>query len=106
MTHIFDSSYFLIKSSPNTPYSEFSQHQHIMISRRSTYNLCLPKKLFLQKNSTSPIHATRYATTDTDHVLGVHVDSQNPNTHDLLADLFMNQPVGCFAKKEVKYVDC
>ena len=53
--------------------------------------------LFLQKNSTYPIHETRYATTDRDHVLGVHVDSQNPNIHDSLADSFMNQPVGCFA---------
>ena len=51
-------------------------------------------KLFLQKNSTSPIHATPYATTDTDHVLGVHVDSQNPKIHDSLADSFMKQPVG------------
>ena len=50
--------------------------------------------LFLQKNSTSPIHATRYATTDIDHILVVHVDSQNPNTHDSLSDSFMNQPVG------------
>ena len=56
-------------------------------------------KLFLQKNSTSPIHATRYATTDMDHVLGVHVDSQNPKINDSLSDSFMNQLVGCFAKK-------
>ena len=56
-------------------------------------------KLFLQKNSTSPIHATRYATKYMDNVLGVHVDSQNPNIHDSLADSFMNQPVGWFAKK-------
>ena len=39
-------------------------------------------KIFLQKNSTSPIHATLYETTDTDHVLGVNVDIQNPNIHD------------------------
>ena len=39
-------------------------------------------KRFLQKNSTSPIHATGYATIEMDHVLGVHVDSQNPNIHD------------------------
>ena len=26
MTHIFDSCYFLIESSPNTPYRDFSQH--------------------------------------------------------------------------------
>ena len=56
-------------------------------------------KLFLQKNSTSPIHATLYATTDMDHVLGVHVDSQNPNINDSLSDSFLNQLVGCFAKK-------
>ena len=43
-------------------------------------------KLFLKKNSTSPIHATRYATTDMDHVLGVHVDSQNPKINDSLSD--------------------
>ena len=34
-----------------------------------------------------------------DILLGVHVDSQNPNIHDSLYDSFMNQPVGCFAKK-------
>ena len=38
--------------------------------------------LFLQKNSTPPIHATSYATTDMDHALGVHVDSHNLNIHD------------------------
>ena len=67
------------------------------------YNLYLvpPRnKLFLQKNSTSPIHATRYATTDMDHVLGEYVDIQNPNIHDSLSDSLMNQPVGCFAKKK------
>ena len=41
-----------------------------------------------------------------DHLLGVHVDIQNPRIHDSLADLFMNQPVGCFAKKEVESLDC
>ena len=41
-----------------------------------------------------------------DHVLGVHVDSQNRNINDSLSDPFMNQPVGLFAKKEVKSVDC
>ena len=56
-------------------------------------------KLFLQKNSTYPIHANRYANTDMYHVLGVHLDIQNPNIHDSLDDLFMNQSVGCFAKK-------
>ena len=40
------------------------------------------KKIFLQKNITSPIHETRYETTDMDHVLGVHVDNHNPNIHD------------------------
>ena len=39
-------------------------------------------KLFLQKNSASPIHETLYATTDMDNVLGVHVDIQNPKSHD------------------------
>ena len=43
-------------------------------------------KLFLQKNSTYPIHATRYATIDMDHILVVHVDSQNPNISYSLAD--------------------
>ena len=62
--------------------------------------------IFLHKNSTSPIHATHYAAIYMDHVLGVHVDSQNPNIHYSLSDSFMNQPVGCFAKKEVKSVDC
>ena len=51
-------------------------------------------KQLLQKNITSPIHATRYATTDMDHVLGVRVDSHNTKIHDSLADSFMNQPVG------------
>ena len=62
--------------------------------------LVSPKnKLSPQKNSTSLIHADRYATTDMDHVLDVHVDSQNPNIHYSLSYSFMNQPVGCFAKK-------
>ena len=39
-------------------------------------------KLFIQKNSTSPIHANHYETTDMDHVLGVHVDSHNPKIND------------------------
>ena len=39
-------------------------------------------KLLLQKNSTSPIHASCYATTYMDHVLGVHVDSHNPKIND------------------------
>ena len=56
-------------------------------------------KIFLHKNSTSPIHTTCYATTDMDIVLGVHVDSQKPNIHYSLSDSFMNQPVGCIAKK-------
>ena len=64
------------------------------------------KKLFLQKNSTSPIHATRFPNTYMDHLLDVNVDSQNPNIHDSLSGLFMNQPVGCFSKKEVKSIDC
>ena len=51
-------------------------------------------KLFLQKNNTSPIHATRYATTDMDHVLGVHIDSHNSKINYSLSDSFMNQPVG------------
>ena len=55
-------------------------------------------KLFLQKNSTSPIHATCYSTTDMVHVLGAHVDSQNPKIHYSLSDSFMNHRVGCFAK--------
>ena len=62
--------------------------------------------LFLYKKITSPIHSTRYANTDMDHVLGVHVDGQNPKIHDSLSDSFRNYPVGCFAKKEVKYVYC
>ena len=41
-----------------------------------------------------------------DHVLSVHFDSQNPKINDSLYDSFMNQPVGCFAKKEVESVDC
>ena len=63
-------------------------------------------KVFLQKSSTGPIHKTSYATIDTDHVLGVHVDSQNPKFHDSLSDSFMNQLVGYFKKKELKSVDC
>ena len=50
------------------------------------YSVPPKNKLFLKKNSTSPIHATRYATIDMYHVLGVHVDSQNPNIHDSLSD--------------------
>ena len=34
-----------------------------------------------------------------DHVLGVHVDSQNPNINDSLSNSFMNQLVSCSAKK-------
>ena len=34
-----------------------------------------------------------------DHVLGVTVDSQNPNINESLSDSFMNQLVGWFAKK-------
>ena len=56
-------------------------------------------ELFLQKNITSPIHANIYAATNMDHVLGVHIDIQNPNINDSLSDSFMNQLVGCFAKK-------
>ena len=62
--------------------------------------------LLPHKNSTSAIHATCYATIDMDHVLSVNVDSQNPKIHYSLSDSFMNQPVGCSAKKEVKSVDC
>ena len=50
-----------------------------------------PRKKSLQKNITYPIDATRYATTDMDHVIGVHVDSQNTNINDSLSDSFMNQ---------------
>ena len=57
------------------------------------------KTIFLQKNITYPIHATCYATTDMDHALGVHFDSQNQNIYDSLYYSFMNQLVGCFAKK-------
>ena len=57
---------------------------------------------FLHKIITSSIHETRYATTDMYHVLGVNVDSQNPNIHDLLSYSFMNQPVGWFAKRRCK----
>ena len=64
------------------------------------------KKLSPQKNNTSPVHAARYATTDIDHVLGVNVDIQNRNIHDSLSNSFMNQPVVCSAKKEVKSVYC
>ena len=56
-------------------------------------------KLFLKKNSIFPIHETRYATTDMDHVIGVHVDSHNPKINDSLSYSFMNQIVGFFAKK-------
>ena len=56
-------------------------------------------KLPLQKNSDYPTHATRYSTTYMYHLLGVNVDSQNPNINYSLSDSFMNQLVGCFAKK-------
>ena len=63
-------------------------------------------KLFRQKNITYPIHATRYATTYMDHLIGVNVDSQNPNIHDSLSDSFINQSISCFARKKFKSVDC
>ena len=77
---------------PLMPTSAYGKQEHL-------YLVPPRNKLFLQKNSTSTIHETRYATTDMDHVLGVHVDSQNPNINDLLFDSFLNQLVGCFAKK-------
>ena len=39
-------------------------------------------KLFLQKNSPSPIHANCYETTDMYPVIGVHFDIQNPKIND------------------------
>ena len=62
-----------------------AEHLYLVMTRN---------KLFLQKNSVSPIHTNRYATTHMDHVLAVHVDSHNSNIHDSFSDLFMNQPVG------------
>ena len=59
-------------------------------------------KLFLHKKIKSHIHAARYETTDMDNVFVVYFDSQNPKIHDSLSDSFMNQPVGCFAKKRVQ----
>ena len=56
-------------------------------------------KLFLQENSTSPSHATCYATTDMDNILAAHDDIKNPKIHDSLSDSFTNQPVFCLAKK-------
>ena len=50
------------------------------------YLLPTRNKLVLKKNITYPIHATCYATTYMDILLGVHVDSQNPNIHDSLYD--------------------
>ena len=70
-----------MKTFMSTSYDGKEEHLYLVPTRI---------KLFLHKNSTSPIHATRYANTDMYHVLGVHVDSQNPNIHDSLADLFMN----------------
>ena len=74
------------------PTSAYCKEEHL-------YLVPPRNKLFLQKNSTSSIHATRYATKYMDHVVGVHVDSKNPKINDLLSDSFMNQPVGCFKKK-------
>ena len=47
-------------------------------------------------NKKSPIHACRYAVTDKNHVLNVHVDSQNPRDNITLPNYYMNQPVGCY----------
>ena len=80
------------------PISSDGKQQHL-------YLVPPRNKLFLKKNSTSPIHATFYETTDMDPVLGVHVDSQNPKINDQFSDSFMNHIVGCFAKK-IKSVDC
>ena len=63
-------------------------------------------KLFLQENSTSTSHETCYATIYMYHVLSVHGDIQKPKIHYSLSDSFINQPVSCFTKKEVKSVDC
>ena len=63
------------------------------------YIFPLRNKLFLQKNSISPIYAARYATTDMDHVLGLHVDIHNPKIHYSISNSFLNQQVSCFAKK-------
>ena len=70
------------------------------------YLVSTRNKLFLHKNSTSPIHETRYATIYMYHVLSVHGDIQKPKIHYSLSDSFINQPVSCFTKKEVKSVDC
>ena len=79
-----------------TPISANGKEEHL-------YLVPPRNKLSLQKNSTSPIHATCCATKYMDHVLGVHVDSKNLKIHDSLADSFTNQPFGCL-KKKVKSV--
>ena len=61
------------------PTSEYGKQEHL-------YLVPPRNKLFLQKNSTSPIHSNHYETTDMDRVLDVHVDSQNPNINDYLSD--------------------
>ena len=82
-----------------TPTSADDKEEHL-------YLVPPRKKLFLQKNSTSPIHETRYTTTDMDHVLGVHVDSKNSNINYSLSNSFINQSISCFARKKFKSVDC
>ena len=81
------------------PTSDDGKEEHL-------YLLPPSNKLFQQKNSPSPIHETCYTTKDMNHVIGVHVDIQNPKTHYSISDSFMNQPVGSYVKKEVKSVDC
>ena len=61
------------------PKSDYGKEEHL-------YLVPTRNNLSLQKNSTSTIHATRYETTGIDHVLGVHVDIQNPNIHNSLSD--------------------
>ena len=82
--------YTAMKQLMPTPDGGKEEHSYLVYPR---------KKLFLQKHITSPINATRYATTYMDHVLGVHIDSQNPSNNHSLSDSFMNQLVGSFAKK-------
>ena len=63
------------------------------------YSVPNTNKMFHTDTSKS-FHATRYAVTNSENVLNVHVDSQNPSEHDGLNDSFMNMPVACFSVKK------
>eukprot|EP00957_Ditylum_brightwellii_P043098 3264757-Ditylum_brightwellii.AAC.1 len=58
-----------------------------------------PTNTEFHNESSKHFHTTRYALTNNDQVLDVHVDSQNPRGHKDLEDSYMNMPVICFSVK-------